>query len=207
MTWDITWYDITLHDMTLYDKPQDWITYSRIWERGNWGENNDMTWNITWHDMTLHIKPQDWLTCSWIWERSNCGENNDITWNITWHDMTWHDIILGWHGMFEGTVSFSGKDFDFRLWVAWTFYNGKIRWMWGTTPPQFSTIIWYSFLSMALVSNRLKLWIFSFWLDCCLKLFHDNAKADLVVLITKDSCDGSGLNTSESSKGSHPFVN
>ena len=29
---------------------------------------------------------------------------------------------------------------------------------------------------------------------------------DLVILYTKDSCDGSGLNTSESSKGSHPLV-
>ena len=71
---------------------------------------------------------------------------------------------------------------------------------------QFSTIIWYSFLSLVLVANRLKLWIFSFWLDCCLELFHDNVKIDLVILTTKDSCDGSGLNTSESSKGSHPLV-
>ena len=69
---------------------------------------------------------------------------------------------------------------------------------------QNSTIIWYSFLSMALVANRLKLWIFSFWLDCCLELFHDYVEIDLVILNTKDSCDGSGLNTSESSKGSHP---
>ena len=69
---------------------------------------------------------------------------------------------------------------------------------------RFSTLIWYSFLSMALVANRLKLWIFSFWLDCCLELFHDKVKIDLVILNTKDSCDGSGLNTSESSKGSHP---
>ena len=45
---------------------------------------------------------------------------------------------------------------------------------------------------------------FSLWLDCCLELFHDNVKIDLVILTTKDSCDGSGLNTSESSKGSHP---
>ena len=59
---------------------------------------------------------------------------------------------------------------------------------------------------MALVANRLKSWIFSFWFDCCLEIFHDNVKADLVVLITKDSCDGSGLNT-KGSKGSHPFVN
>ena len=44
---------------------------------------------------------------------------------------------------------------------------------------------------MALVANRLKLWIFSFWLDCCLELFHDNVKIDLVILNTKDSCDGS----------------
>ena len=54
------------------------------------------------------------------------------------------------------------KDFDFTLWVAWTFYNGKIRWMWGTKRPQFSAIIWYSFMSKALVANRLKLWIFFF---------------------------------------------
>ena len=72
--------------------------------------------------------------------------------------------------------------------------------------PQFSTIIWYSFLSLVLVANRLKLWIFSFWLDCCLELFHDYVEIDLVILNTKDSCDGSGLNTSESSKGSHPLV-
>ena len=58
---------------------------------------------------------------------------------------------------------------------------------------------------MALVANRLKLWIFSFWLDCCLELFHDNVKIDLVILNTKDSCDGSGLNTIESSKGSCPL--
>ena len=45
------------------------------------------------------------------------------------------------------------------------------------------------------------------WLDCCLELFHDYIEIDLVILNTKDSCDGSGLNTSESSKGSHPFVN
>ena len=32
----------------------------------------------------------------------------------------------------------------------------------------------------------------------------NNVKIDLVILNTKDSCDGSGLNTSESSKGSHP---
>ena len=44
---------------------------------------------------------------------------------------------------------------------------------------------------------------FFFWLDCCLELFHDNDKTDLVVLITKDSCDGSRLNTSENSKDSH----
>ena len=42
------------------------------------------------------------------------------------------------------------------------------------------------------------------WLDCCLELFHDYVEIDLVILNTKDSCDGSGLNTSESSKGSHP---
>ena len=44
------------------------------------------------------------------------------------------------------------------------------------------------------------------WLDCCLELFHDYVEIDLVILNTKDSCDGSGLNTSESSKGSHPKV-
>ena len=47
---------------------------------------------------------------------------------------------------------------------------------------------------------------FFFRLDCCLELFHDNLRTDLVVLITKDSCDGSGLNTSESSRDSHPVV-
>ena len=44
------------------------------------------------------------------------------------------------------------------------------------------------------------------WLDCCLELFHDYVEIDLVILNTKDSCDGSGLNTSESSKGSHPLL-
>ena len=36
-------------------------------------------------------------------------------------------------------------------------------------------------------------------------LFHDNVKIDMVILTTKDSCDGSGLNTSKSSKGSCPY--
>ena len=71
-------------------------------------------------------------------------------------------------------------------------------------PHQFSTLIWHSFLSLALVANRLKLLIFSVWLDCFFEQFHDNVEIDLFFFITKDSCDGSGLNTSESSKGSHP---
>ena len=42
-------------------------------------------------------------------------------------------------------------------------------------------------------------------LDCCLELFHDYVEIDLVILNAKDSCDGSRLNTSESSNGSCPF--
>ena len=68
---------------------------------------------------------------------------------------------------------------------------------------QFSTLIWHPFLSLALVANRLKLLIFSVWMDCFFEQFHDNVKIDLF-FIAKDSCDGSGLKTSESSKGSHP---
>ena len=46
---------------------------------------------------------------------------------------------------------------------------------------RFRTLIWHSFLSLALVANRLKLLIFSVWLDCFFEQFHDNVKIDLVV--------------------------
>ena len=38
---------------------------------------------------------------------------------------TMHLFILGWHGMFEGTVSFSGKDFDFRFGLHERFTMGR----------------------------------------------------------------------------------
>ena len=71
---------------------------------------------------------------------------------------------------------------------------------------QNSTIVWYSFLSLVLVANRLELLIFSWLVPGWIVVlnFHDYVEIDLVILNTKDSCDGSGLNTSESSKGSHP---
>ena len=63
------------------------------------------------------------------------------------------------------------------------------------------------FLVVGTCSKQVKIidfFLVGSWLDCCLELFHDYVEIDLVILNTKDSCDGSGLNTSESSKGSHP---
>ena len=78
-----------------------------------------------------------------------------------------------------------------------------IRWMCG--PKQHNRLV--LFLVTGTCSKQVRIidfFLVGSWLDCCLELFHDYVEIDLVILNTKDSCDGSGLNTSESSKGSHP---
>ena len=74
--------------------------------------------------------------------------------------------------------------------------------VWSRTAQSSGTLSCHWYLSKQV--RIIDFFLVGSWLDCCLELFHDYVEIDLVILNTKDSCDGSGLNTSESSKGSHP---